>query len=181
MHVPKEHCHKLTSRSMKCTFLRYAQNYSAYCLVHCHSQCIFESYDVVFNEVGQPHKCTIINPNTKEGDGEPPQPMPQPRCTIHAPVKDNNPCYEVTSYGQRQAHANVAKTNESGDPLTYVEAMRRSDAVQWEMACEQERKVFEGMGVYSVVPYLQGCKVIGSKWVFHIKHGPNGTVQKYKA
>jgi len=59
--------------------------------------------------------------------------------------------------------------------------MRRSDAVQWEMACKQERKAFEGMGMYSVVPHLQGCKVIGSKWVFCIKHGPNGTVQKYKA
>ncbi len=38
MHVPKEHCHKLASRSMECTFLRYAHNYSAYHLVHCHSQ-----------------------------------------------------------------------------------------------------------------------------------------------
>src|SRR5216684_1026846 len=87
MHVLKEHRHKLASRSMECTFLGYAHNYSAYHLVHRHSQCIFESRDVVFDEVGQPHECTIIDPNTKEGDGEPPQPMPQPRCTIHAPVK----------------------------------------------------------------------------------------------
>jgi len=62
-----------------------------------------------------------------------------------------------------------------------VEAMRMSDTVQWEMACEQERKAFEGMGMYSIVPHLQGHNVIGSKWVFHIKCGPNSTVQKYKA
>src|SRR5713226_5381573 len=101
--------------------------------------------------------------------------------TPYTLVKDDDPCYEVMSYGQRQAHANIAKTNELGDPLTYAEAMKRSDAVQWEMACEQERKAFEGMGMYSVVPCLQGRKVVGSKWVFHIKHGPDGTIQKYKA
>ena len=181
MHVLKEHRHKLASRSMECTFLRYAHNYSAYRLVHRRSQCIFESRDVVFNEVRQPHERTIIDPNTKEGDGEPPQPMPRPRRTIHTPVKDDDLRYEVTSYGQRQARANIAKTNELSDPLTYAEAMKRSDAVQWEMACKQERKAFEGMGVYSVIPCPQGHKVMGSKWVFRIKRGPDGTIQKYKA
>jgi reverse transcriptase-like protein len=53
--------------------------------------------------------------------------------------------------------------------------------VQWEMACEQEKRAFEGMGVYSIVPWPQGHKVVGSKWVFCIKRGPDGTVQKYKA
>ena len=66
-------------------------------------------------------------------------------------------------------HANMAKVDKSNDPKTYSEAMRRSDAVHWEMACEQERKAFKGMGVYTIVPRLQGHKIMGSKWVFHIK------------
>jgi len=37
------------------------------------------------------------------------------------------------------------------------------------------------MGVYEIVPQPKGCKVIGSKWVFWIKRGPDGSVQKYKA
>ncbi len=49
------------------------------------------------------------------------------------------------------------------------------------MACEQERKAFKGMGVYTIMPQPQGCKIMGSKWVFHIKWGPDGAVQKYKA
>ncbi len=73
------------------------------------------------------------------------------------------------SYGPRLTHANMAKVDKSNDPKTYSEAMRRSDAVHWEMACEQERKAFEGMGVYTIMPQPQGCKIMGSKWVFHIK------------
>jgi len=37
------------------------------------------------------------------------------------------------------------------------------------------------MGVYDIVPWLKGHKVVGSKWVLCIKHGPDGQVQKYKA
>jgi Reverse transcriptase (RNA-dependent DNA polymerase) len=37
------------------------------------------------------------------------------------------------------------------------------------------------MGVYKIVPQPKDHKVVGSKWVFHIKHGPDSEVQKYKA
>ena len=37
------------------------------------------------------------------------------------------------------------------------------------------------MSVYEVVLCPTGQKVVGSKWVFHIKRGPNSTIQKYKA
>jgi Reverse transcriptase (RNA-dependent DNA polymerase) len=37
------------------------------------------------------------------------------------------------------------------------------------------------MGVYEVVPWPKDQKVMGSKWVFCIKWGPDGNVQKYKA
>jgi reverse transcriptase-like protein len=37
------------------------------------------------------------------------------------------------------------------------------------------------MGVYEVIPHPKGHKVVGNRWVFHIKCRPNGTIQKYKA
>jgi reverse transcriptase-like protein len=104
-----------------------------------------------------------------------------PKHATHAPIKDDDPCYEVTFYGKQHARANVAKVDKMNDPQTYAEAMRQTDAVQWEMACEQEKRAFKGMEVYSVIPWPQGHKVVGSKWVFCIKRGPDGTVQKYKA
>jgi Reverse transcriptase (RNA-dependent DNA polymerase) len=37
------------------------------------------------------------------------------------------------------------------------------------------------MGTVKVVPCSDNCKVIGSKWVFKIKCGPDGKVIKYKS
>jgi hypothetical protein len=59
--------------------------------------------------------------------------------------------------------------------------MARPDATEWELACDDEKRTFEAMDVFEVVPRPKGRKVVGSKWVFHIKRGPDGTIQKYKA
>ena len=55
------------------------------------------------------------------------------------------------------------------------------DANKWEAACTDEIGVFDHMEVYKVVPHPKGRKVVGSKWVFRIKRGPDGNIQKYKA
>jgi hypothetical protein len=75
----------------------------------------------------------------------------------------------------------VAHADATGDPRTYAQAMARTDAAEWEVACEAERRAFECMGLYEVVPRPKGRKVVGSKWVFRIKRGPDGEIQKYKA
>jgi hypothetical protein len=59
--------------------------------------------------------------------------------------------------------------------------MARPDAVEWELACENEKRAFENLSVYEIMPCPDDCKVVGSKWVFRIKCGPDGTIQKYKA
>jgi hypothetical protein len=37
------------------------------------------------------------------------------------------------------------------------------------------------MSVYKVVPHPKGKNVVGSKWVFRIKRGPDGAILKHKA
>jgi hypothetical protein len=59
--------------------------------------------------------------------------------------------------------------------------MARPDAAEWELACDDKKRSFKTMGVYEIVPRPKGRKVVGSKWVFHIKRGPDGEIQKYKA
>jgi hypothetical protein len=58
--------------------------------------------------------------------------------------------------------------------------MGRPDAVQWEAAYD-ERRAFERIGVREIVPRPSGLKVVGSKWVFRIKRGPDGSIQKCEA
>jgi Reverse transcriptase (RNA-dependent DNA polymerase) len=59
--------------------------------------------------------------------------------------------------------------------------MSRPDAAQWEMACTDEMCAFKHMGMYEVIPRPASRKIVGSKWVFRIKHRPTGEIQKYKA
>src|SRR6266851_1431459 len=35
--------------------------------------------------------------------------------------------------------------------------------------------------MYDIIPRPKGRKIVGSKWVFCVKRGPDGTIQKYKA
>jgi hypothetical protein len=48
------------------------------------------------------------------------------------------------------------------------------------VACEDKRCSFERMGIYEIIPCPKDHKVVGSKWVFRIKQGPDGSIQKYK-
>ena len=59
--------------------------------------------------------------------------------------------------------------------------MAHPDATQWELTCNNEKCVFEHLGIYKVIPRPVDRKVVGSKWVFCIKCRPDGSIQKYKA
>ena len=56
-----------------------------------------------------------------------------------------------------------------------------TDAAEWFAACEEELRTFRKMEVYDEADQPVNRKVVGSKWVFRIKWGPNGKIQKYKA
>ena len=108
----------------------------------------------------------------------------RPKRSTRTPTRDDDNRYAVSSYGPRKRpdeSARMANANSAGDPRTYAEAMARPDAAQWDIACDNEKRAFEHMGVYEVVPRPKDRKVVGSKWVFRIKRGPDGAIQKYKA
>ena len=80
------------------------------------------------------------------------------------------------SYGHCANVANV----KAPELKTYNEAMASLDAAEWLSACKEEMWTWKDLDVYDVVPWPKGHKVIGSKWVFHVKWGPDGTIQKHK-
>jgi len=157
-------------------------------------------HDVIFDEGGATpcYEHVLIKNNDIETgmpDGQATSPAPSqpltptaiascPKCNAHAPVKDDDPCYSITSYGPQPCtteHASIAHADVSKDPRTYTEAMAHPNATEWELACNDEKRSFDTMGIYEVVPCPKWQKVVGSKWVFHIKRGPDGAIQKYKA
>lgn len=59
--------------------------------------------------------------------------------------------------------------------------MGRADADQWYSAMMDELNTFVRIGLYEEVPRPLDRKVIDSKWVFKLKRGPTGDIERYKA
>jgi hypothetical protein len=66
-------------------------------------------------------------------------------------------------------------------PLTVGEALLRPDAEQWKAAINAEWKQMETRNVFQWVQRPKNVNVVGSKWVFTIKHNADGSIEKYKA
>jgi Fic family protein len=69
----------------------------------------------------------------------------------------------------------------SEEPQTVEEALNGKDAKNWEMAMQEEYNSFVVNNTWSLVPLPKGRKPISCKWVFKIKHGVHGEVERYKA
>jgi Reverse transcriptase (RNA-dependent DNA polymerase)/gag-polypeptide of LTR copia-type/GAG-pre-integrase domain len=126
------------------------------------------------------------------------------------PVPDDDIRYSTTSYGNRSARHLTGETSVAGgevrdensegrmkqvtdvthesvnaavlgDPLTFHDAMSREDCEQWKNACNEELETLKKFGVFEEVPRPRDRKIVGSKWVFRMKMGPDGQIERYKA
>jgi len=195
-HVP-EHSHtKLSVRSLPCTFLSFAPHCSTFRLMHRPTCKFIESHNIVFDEGGPTlhHECIILEPDDTVNDTPPVNvgtptpiistsvtpdapPSSHPKRATRPPVPDDNLCYNVSSYGHR---ANVVHVDLL-EPKTYTQAIASPNTLEWLAACEEEMCTWKDMDVYDVIPHPKGRKVIGSKWVFRVKQGPDGSILKHKA
>ena len=66
-------------------------------------------------------------------------------------------------------------------PLTFNNTIEHPDANLWLAAMEVELNTFKKISLYQEVGMPCDHKIIDSKWVFKIKHGPNSEINKYKA
>ncbi|CAI7787450.1 unnamed protein product [Closterium sp. NIES-53] len=66
-------------------------------------------------------------------------------------------------------------------PSTYQGAMSSAEATEWERALQEEYDSLMANDVYELVPMPPGAYLVGSRWVFKKKLGPNGEVERYKA
>jgi len=81
----------------------------------------------------------------------------------------------------QSAHCAATATPLESEPLTYSDAVSRPDADLWLGAMAIELNTFKEIGLYQEVEAPPDHKIINSKWVFKIKRGPNGEINKYKA
>ncbi|KEP45491.1 putative Gag-Pol polyprotein/retrotransposon, partial [Rhizoctonia solani 123E] len=66
-------------------------------------------------------------------------------------------------------------------PLTFAEAMARPDANLWLGAMVEELESIQKHGVYKETDRPGDRNVVGCRWIFSFKFGPDGEVVRYKA
>ncbi|PFH45436.1 hypothetical protein AMATHDRAFT_51659 [Amanita thiersii Skay4041] len=76
--------------------------------------------------------------------------------------------------GDDDEEANVLH---EAEPSTYAEALRSPNAKEWKEAALEEMNAHVKNGTWDIVELPPGKKVIGSKWVFKVKHNADGSIE----
>jgi hypothetical protein len=69
----------------------------------------------------------------------------------------------------------------SSDPKSLLEVRSQSDWPQWKKAMDRKILMLEKAGTWCTVSCPNDKNIVGSKWVFHVKHKANSSINKYKA
>jgi len=67
------------------------------------------------------------------------------------------------------------------EPQNIEEALACENSKEWECAMQEEYDSLMTNNTWTLVPLLAGRKPVSCKWVFKIKQGANGEVERYKA
>ncbi len=68
----------------------------------------------------------------------------------------------------------------SEEPQTMEEALKGEYAKKWEITMQEDYDSLVVNNTWTLVPLPKGRKPISCKWVFKIKHGVDGEVERYK-
>ena len=75
-------------------------------------------------------------------------------------------------------HANLTIPHE---PSSYKEAMASPEAAQWLEVCVYEMDALTKSGTFKWVERPPEWQVVGSQWVFKVKHTLSGEIKKFHA
>ena len=79
-------------------------------------------------------------------------------------------------YGQE--YCNICEVPKS--PMSYQEAAIGPDKGKWEVAMNTEMESLKENNAWDLVEPPVGQKIVGCKWIYKIKTGADGSVQRYK-
>src|ERR1700742_2036699 len=108
----------------------------------------------------------------------------RPRRNVRPPgewwkAREPTPAISDTDEESDQS-ANVVVAGEF-EPPTYKQAMKDQHANKWKDAMADEINAHLENETWSIVQLPPGQKAIGSKWVYHIKHKADGSIEQFKA
>ena len=188
-HIPKDERGKLDSKARKCVLLGYGETTKGYRLYDPSKDRVIHSRDVRFNETMK----TDVNPDTsaptddhadkmiidfsgdieepEESDDEPKTPR-EPDQLRRSTRERRQPDY----YGREQTHLTQAQ-----EPTSFKEAMSSPDTSKWKQVMKTEMQSLKDNDVWELVTLTPGKMTVGNKWVYKMKTGADGKVERYKA
>jgi transposase InsO family protein len=181
-HIPRDERGKFDSKSRKCILLGYGKQTKGYRLFDPIQRKVLHSRDVQFNE-NEKKSEEVYNDQNHQLIVDLSEPQPQTESQTpeeSAPEQDvrrstrerRQPSY----YGMEHSHLSVQK-----EPVSIEEATTSPESSKWTQAMEAEMKSLKDNDVWELVKLPAGKKAVGSKWVYKVKTGPDGTPERYKA
>ena len=111
-------------------------------------------------------------------DGSPP-PQAHFASLTHTPLEPQ--AHEFAFFAGAEEIIAAAVQDADGDPKSVPQARSRSDWPSWKDAMDHEMASLERALTWVSVLRPPGKNVVGSKWVYRLKHKADGNVDKYKA
>ena len=190
-HVPRDKRAKFDTKTRKFIMVEYGNVTKGYRLYDATEGKIIHSRDVTFNE-----KVKECRQNTQgtaksdyqlivefsevseiEMDHDITQPEQVQESSPLEPRRSTRTRKQPDYYGQESS--NVCEVTQS--PVSYREATTGPDKRKWETAMETEMTSLRENHVWDLVKLPAGKRTVGSKWVYKVKTGADGSVQRYKA
>ena len=189
-HVPRDERGKFDSKSRKCIMVGYGMVTKGYRLYDPTDRKILHSQDVQFNE-----RAKECRPNTQvsdtdyqliaefsessdtENNFDATQPKVDEKLNSEVPRRSTRQRKQPDFYGKEMS--NVSEVAHS--PTSYQEATEGPNKKHWEAAMKTEMMSLKENDVWDLVKLPADKKTVGSKWVYKVKTGEDGSVQRYKA
>ena len=187
VHIPKESRGKLDSKTRKCILVGYGSVKKGYRLYDRAASQVLFSRNVRFDE----HETPELTPEVEAGG----EPAPAQKVldldldegsetdqedkeipTLAQPRRSGRERRPVDYYGRERVNLTIHRA-----PSSFKEARSSPEKDKWNQAMDGEMESLKTNQVWKLTTLPPGKKAVGSKWVYKVKTGGDGAIERYKA
>ena len=203
VHVPDNKRTKLDAKSKKVIFVGYPDSTNGYKLFDPVTHKFIRSRDVVFfegkfHDFGEEHSIhtriyAIGNERVNHGEAEQPVPDPENHNQRVGATYEENFIREVQNLDAKRQRRPTTRFDEEvyaaadnltadiNEPVSIQEAWTEEHSVDWKRATNSEYESLMNNQTWELVSPPENKNILGSGWVFKVKHAADGTVERFKA
>ena len=192
-HVAKDERKKLDSKSRKCIFLGYGEETKGYRLYDSSRSKVIYSRDVQFNEESMNSErrsmlCTKEDKHVElelnsedSSDDLFEKEVTNSDAAVQSVLRRSERTKRTPEFYGERVNVSDSRAGKPATPNTLEEVLVSSDKEKWLEAMAKEIKSLDDNEVWTLTELPKERTPVGSKWVFKVKIGADGSVERYKA